>query len=190
MDCEQSDDDFSLNGFTSGFPEVNLLVSKSQPLATGKSQVKASRKQGAKDRKRIKISGKPVKQSKRMKMAEGEEKPVNALSAQKSAKKDTQGAVNRKAHQKKEKSYTKNGKVSDVTLQAIDEPVTLQDQKSFPDPNLNRRSSDLNAGERKSLRLRKKESNLEECKGCTCKKSQCIKLYCECFLSQGYCSPS
>jgi hypothetical protein len=154
-------------------------VSKSQPLATGKSQVKAGQKPGAKDRKRIKISGKPVKQPKRRKMADEEERAVNALSAQKSAKKDTQGAVKRKAHQKKEKSYTKNGKVRDVTLQAIDEPVTLADQKSIPDPNLNRRSSASNAGERKSLRLRKKESNLEECKGCTCKKSQCIKLYCE-----------
>lgn len=147
-------------------------MSKSQPLATEKSQVKADRKQGAKDRKRTKVSGKPVNQPKRRKMAEVEEKPVNALSAQKSAKKDTKGSVKRKAHQKKGKLYTKNGKVHDLTLQAIDEPVTLQDQKSFSDPNRNKRSSASNTGERKSLRLRKKESNLEECKGCTCKKSQ------------------
>lgn len=43
---------------------------------------------------------------------------------------------------------------------------------------------------RKSSRLMKKKANLEECKGCTCKRSKCIKLYCECFLSKGFCSPA
>ena len=40
------------------------------------------------------------------------------------------------------------------------------------------------------MRLRKKDSNLGECKGWTWKRSQCIKLYWECFLRKGFCSPS
>jgi len=44
---------------------------------------------------------------------------------------------------------------------------------------------------RKSTRLKEISQTLDDdFKGCTCKKSECVKLYCQCFMGKQFCSPS
>ena len=65
----------------------------------------------------------------------------------------------------------------------------LSDQELI-ESNCQNLNSSQSSVVRVSLRIRNKESKAEECKGWTWKKSQWIKLYCECFISKGFCSPS
>ena len=64
--------------------------------------------------------------------------------------------------------------------------VTPPSQPTTPSPSTNRNSNNINKESRQSSPTRVDEfANM----GCTCKKSKCLKLYCQCFAASTLCGP-
>ncbi|KAM7255841.1 hypothetical protein ACFE04_011582 [Oxalis oulophora] len=68
-----------------------------------------------------------------------------------------------------------------------DSGAQLAENSSQPSPYL--ANDDFNQSSPKKKRLRMEEAGESEssCKRCNCKKSKCLKLYCECFAAGVYC---
>ena len=194
VECD-GNGEFSFNDSDDDNPIQDLFKEKDQKMAEDLPKVRKSSKKSRKDRKRgTKNAAKPVNGSKRIKLEENKEHSQSKKPSLHSSQKDMCKKTGTESTQKSRNVSTKNGKVGHVrkNVTGSSTPDLINIQKSIKEPKMKVQSTngDLTLEGRKSLRLRKRESNLEECKGCTCKKSQCIKLYCECFLSKGFCSPS
>lgn len=143
-----------------------------------------SSKKSRKDRKRSgKGVGKPVDGNKRQKLEDNKEETILKKPSAHSSRKDTLKQTEQESIQNGRNVSTKNGKISNIakSVTGSSTPDLAFNQKSIKESKMKVLpiNGDLSLKGRKSLRLRKREGNLEECKGCTCKKSQCIKLYCE-----------
>lgn len=141
-------------------------------------------KKSRKDRKRSnRNDGKPVDGSKRQKLEDNKEGTISGKPSSHSSRKDIFKQTARESIQKGRNVSTKNDNISSIhkSVTGSSTPDLTINQKSIKGSKMKVLSTDgdLKLKGRKSLRLRKREGNLEECKGCTCKKSQCIKLYCE-----------
>ncbi|XP_011030649.1 PREDICTED: protein tesmin/TSO1-like CXC 2 isoform X2 [Populus euphratica] len=77
---------------------------------------------------------------------------------------------------------------SRTTDQELDESLTLVSSERDNDPNENAVPlvEDFSQTSPKKKR-RRLEGEPEACKRCNCKKSKCLKLYCECFAAGVYC---
>jgi hypothetical protein len=115
---------------------------------------------------------KPVNCVKRQKLREGLEKKVVKENLQKEESKDTNEPKVKRRDQKSNHKSTKNR--SELRASSESGKIHKQDkiEKFEGTHKINEMSSDEMVIGRKSLRLLKKENNLDECKGCTCKKSQ------------------
>jgi len=184
----------SINDFEPNDPIEELFLRNSavsdeatvQPVRTSKKLTKVHKKV----RKDLQ---KPVKCVKRRKITENLEKNVDPEINPLVDVEDMNVDNTKSQGQKKKVKSTKNSSVRHTGNQPRDSPKAKSSDHMNSPKESKRKAEDGDDNHivsRKSLRLKKKESNLEECKGCTCKKSQCIKLYCECFLSKGFCSPA
>lgn len=184
----------SINDFEPNDPIEELFLRNSavsdeatvQPVRTSKKLTKVHKKV----RKDLQ---KPVKCVKRRKITERIEKNVGPEINPLEEGEDMNVDNVKSQGQKKKVKSTKNSSVRHAGNQPRDSPKAKSSDHTNSPKESKRKAEDGEDNHivsRKSLRLKKKESNLEECKGCTCKKSQCIKLYCECFLSKGFCSPA
>lgn len=188
MSFDEEDKEMSMEEFFSPTKDL-LLADQSQPKHPSTSNKKFLKKRS----KRVGESGKPVKCVKRAKISQTLEKTAEPGKAKKGERKDTHNGSAKSASQSSRVKSTKNStkyltKKRDIKSKAHEQPG-----EPVGHPQLITDTQENSAEKRrsrKSLRLRKRESNLTECKGCTCKRSQCIKLYCECFLKQGFCSPA
>lgn len=187
-------DNLSLNDFEPNDPIEELFLRNSAVSDEATVQpVRASKKRTKIHKKARKDLQKPVKCVKRRKITESLEKNVGPDINPLEVVKDMNAQGAKSPGQKKKVKSTKNSSAGHAGNQPRDSQKAKSSDHTISPKESKRKAEDGDGnhfGSRKSMRLKKKESNLEECKGCTCKKSQCIKLYCECFLSKGFCSPA
>nr|CAH04409.1 hypothetical protein [Euplotes vannus] len=165
--------------------EPNLLEDLADERVLDNTPKIDKQKANKKAKKCSNSKSKPIIRGKRFKTGEDTELPIfcndnNCFETLLNSKFNISGAV-----QKTSKVTSKNGDKNDSnSMRKRKVKNNVQDQKTS-----SIRKNQL-SNIRKSTSLMNKEANLSECKGCTCKRSKCIKLYCECFLSKGFCGPS
>jgi hypothetical protein len=153
-------------------------------MAEDTPKVKKSSKHSKKSKKRSNRNDeKPVNGNKRQKLEETKEQTKSTKpSAHRSAKNNYERTA-QESNQTGRNVSTKNGNVCKLskshTSSSMSDLINIKNSIKEPKMKVLPTVEDKKIKGRKSLRLKRRGNNLEECKGCTCKKSQCIKLYCE-----------